>query len=102
MVNIAGERIEILFNLAQKEARAKNLHRANRYVDLARKIGMRYNVRIPGNYKRRFCRHCHTYLVPGDNSRVRIRDKKIIIFCKTCNGYTRMPIFGEQNVKGKD
>ena len=92
MVNIAGERIEILFDLAHKEARAKNLNRANRYVDLARRIGMRYNVRIPGNYKRRLCRHCHSYLVPGDNCRVRIRGKRIIIFCETCNEYTRMPI----------
>ena len=53
MVNIAGERIDILFNLAEEEAKAHKFQRANRYVDLARKIGMRYNVRVPSQYKRR-------------------------------------------------
>lgn len=91
MINIAGERIEILFRLAEDEALAHNLHRANRYVELARKIGMRYNVRVPGRYKRRYCRHCHSYLLPSVNSRVRLRNKKLVIYCKNCGGHMRMP-----------
>jgi ribonuclease P protein subunit RPR2 len=96
MVRIAGERIDILFTLAEEEASSKNLIRANRYVDLARRIGMRYNVRIPGNYKRRFCRHCHSYLVPGANSRVRLRGGKITVYCENCQEYSRIPIKEER------
>jgi ribonuclease P protein subunit RPR2 len=92
MVNIAGERIDILFGLAEEEALSHNLSRATRYVDLARKIGMRYNVRIPGKFKRRFCKHCHNFLLPGENSRVRVKNGRIIVFCENCNQYTRMPI----------
>ena len=46
-VRIAGERIDILLGLAGKEAK-KHPERARRYVELARKIGMRYNVRLGG------------------------------------------------------
>jgi ribonuclease P protein subunit RPR2 len=96
MVNIAGERIDILFGLAEEEALSHNLPRATRYVDLARKIGMRYNVRIPGKFKRKFCKHCHTFLLPGENARVRVKNGKIIVFCQNCNRYTRMPIIRDK------
>ena len=55
---IASERINILFRLASEEFK-KHPERSNRYVELARKIGMRYNVRIPKLLKRRFCKKCH-------------------------------------------
>ncbi len=96
MINIAGERIDILFDLAEEEALARNLHRADRYVELARKIGMRYNVRIPRRYRRRFCKHCHCYLMPSINCRVRIRGNRTVIFCENCGGYTRIPIMEEK------
>ncbi len=92
MVNIAGERIDILFNLAEEEALIHNLHRADRYVELARKIGMRYNVRIPRRYRKRYCKHCHSYFLPSVNCRVRIRGNRIVIFCENCGNYTRMPL----------
>ncbi len=96
MINIAGERIDILFDLAEREASAHNLHRADRYVGLARKIGMRYNVRIPGRYKRRYCKHCHSYLLPSVNCRVRVRGRKVIIFCENCGDHMRVPFYREK------
>ena len=51
---IALERMEILFHEAEQEARHDRWARARRYVDLARRIGMRYNVRVPARFKRRF------------------------------------------------
>ena len=51
---IALERMEILFHEAEQEALHARWARARRYVDLARRIGMRYNVRIPAEFKRRF------------------------------------------------
>jgi ribonuclease P protein subunit RPR2 len=102
MVKIAGERIDILFNLAEEEALIHNLHRADRYVELARKIGMRYNVRIPRRYRRRYCKHCHCYFLPSVNCRIRVRGNNIVIFCENCGRYTRMPLNREKkNMKGK-
>jgi len=91
MVKIAGERIDILFNAAEEEALADRLDRSDRYVELARKIGMRYNVRVPRHYKRRFCRHCHAYLQPSKTSRVRLRGKRVIVHCDNCGRFTRLP-----------
>jgi ribonuclease P protein subunit RPR2 len=99
MINIAGERIDILFNVAEEEAKAHKFHRADRYVVLARKIGMRYNVRVPSQYKRRYCKFCHSYLVPSVNSRVRVRSKRIVVFCKRCGGTMRMPLVRKNKKK---
>jgi ribonuclease P protein subunit RPR2 len=96
MVNIAGERIDILFDLAEEEASAHNLLRANRYVELARKIGMRYNVRIPTRYRRRYCKHCHAYLLPSVSCRVRVSNGKVIYFCENCGDYLRIPLLREK------
>ena len=53
MVNIAKERINILLTQAETAAKKrKNYSRANRYVFLAKKIAMRYNVRIEKYYRR--------------------------------------------------
>lgn len=96
MINIAGERIDILFALAEEEALAHKLQRANRYVDLARKIGMRYNVRIPRRHRRRYCKHCHSYLLPSMNCRTRIRGNRIVTFCENCESYMRIPLIREK------
>lgn len=91
MINIAGERIHILFEAAEEEALAHRLARSDRYVELARKIGMRYNVRIPPRHKRRYCRHCHAYLLPSRNCRVRLRGRTITVHCDSCKRFSRIP-----------
>jgi len=67
---LARERISILFARAA-EFYPENPTWSNRCVELARKIGMRHRVRIERPLKRRFCRRCSAYLVPGSNARVR-------------------------------
>jgi len=88
---IAKERIEILFDLAQKELK-KHPERSRRYVELARKIGLRYNVRL-GKLKRNFCKRCNTILKPGLTSKVRNdTDRKVVeTICLNCNNITRIP-----------
>jgi len=88
---IALERIKILFNEANK-AFKKHPERSDRYVKLARKIGMKVNLRIPMEYKRKFCKHCYSYLKIGVNSRKRIRDGKIIYYCMKCKKFNRVGI----------
>ena len=97
---IARERIEILFNEAE-ETFAKNQKLANRYVELARKIAMKLRLRIPRNYKRRYCKHCYSYLKHGINSRVRIHKKTLLIYCSNCKNYTRIPFWKQREIKNK-
>jgi ribonuclease P protein subunit RPR2 len=81
--DIAMERIVNLFSLAEKEFREKP-ERSARYIELASKIGMRYNVRIPVSTKRKFCKHCHAYLSPGVSSKVRKGKDGVVVTCLSC------------------
>ncbi|MEM5798391.1 MAG: RNAase P [Candidatus Aenigmatarchaeota archaeon] len=84
---IAQERIEKLFSLAQKE---KNHELANRYARLIWRLCLRYNIRLGKEQKRRICRRCQAWLVPGRTARIRARpEKKVIVLqCLRC-GWTR-------------
>ena len=88
---IAKERINVLFQQA-KENYKTNKSLSNRYVTLARKLAMKVRLRMPKEHKRRFCKHCYKYLMPGDNCRVRTRDGKVIISCFECKKFTRIPV----------
>jgi ribonuclease P protein subunit RPR2 len=89
--DIAKERVIILFQQAE-EVFSKNRSLANRYVTLARKIAMKVKIRIPLELKRKFCKHCYKFLMPGVNYRVRTRDGKVIISCLECKKFTRIPV----------
>lgn len=84
--DIAKERIGILFGLADNAALKGEIELANNYVEQARKIGMKFNVRISREYKRKFCRFCYHYLMPGKTSRSRInsREKRVEVECFHC------------------
>ena len=85
---IAGERIEILLGLARKEFK-KHPERSKRYVQLARKIALRYNVRMK-KLKRTFCKNCFTLLTPS-TSTVRLKNKTVMVKCKVCEKIYRYP-----------
>lgn len=94
---IAKERIERLFQLADKSFN-KNPELSNRYVQLARKISMRTNTRLPKKLKRKFCKHCGRYLVPGKNCRIRTKQGKLVCTCLECNRSARMPYLKEKKI----
>ncbi len=89
--HIARERIDRLFTLAEKQALTGNMELANRYVALARKLSMRYLVRLTSQQRRRICSHCYRYLVPGKNCRVRTGGQRLTITCQECGGVMRFP-----------
>lgn len=93
---IALERLGILFRLAEREALARHEVRARRYVELARRIGMRYNVRVPPEFRRRFCKKCLAYLLPAVNARVRVGRGHVIVTCLGCGTIQRLPYRAEQ------
>ncbi len=105
---IALSRIKKLFNLADKVVNeykegdldfGKKL--ANRYVEIARRISMKYKVRIPSELKRRFCKKCHSFLIPGLNVRVRIQGNKVVYTCLECGNIMRFPYVREIKKKRK-
>ncbi len=87
-VAVAKQRIKKLFEQADlRFDEAPEL--SNRYVYLARKIAMKLKIRIPTSMKRRFCKHCYSFLVPNKNCRVRIRKDKVIYSCFNCKKFMR-------------
>jgi ribonuclease P protein subunit RPR2 len=87
---IALERINYLFYMAG-DTYALNPSRSARYALLAQKIGMRYRVSLPSDLKRKMCKKCNQFLVPGSNSRVRMGNGSIIITCLNCGSIKRYP-----------
>lgn len=88
---IARERIEILFQKAE-ETFPKHPDRANRYIQIARRIAMKLNLHLSKKQKRSFCKHCYSYLLSGSNALTRIRNGNVITYCKECKKYTRIPL----------
>jgi ribonuclease P protein subunit RPR2 len=92
MVRIARERIGDLFALAEREASLADGRLANRYVQLARRVGTRYNVRLPSEYRELYCRGCSAFWVEGRTVRTRIRSTGRVRTCLVCGRVRRTAI----------
>ena len=90
-VKIAKRRIEFLFKEA-KSVFKENSALSDRYAGLARKIAMKYKIRLPPPLKKQVCKNCHRFLVAGVNCRVRIHKHRIIYYCMGCRHYIRQPV----------
>jgi ribonuclease P protein subunit RPR2 len=88
---IAEERIKELFRQADL-AFDERPDLSNRYVEMARKISMKFKVKIPPTLKRKFCKHCYHYLRPGKTCRVRIAKSRVIYYCLKCKNFMRFVI----------
>ena len=88
---LASERIERLFELAEEDF-SKKPENSRRYVKLARKIAMRYNIKLGSGLKRKFCRKCSAYLKYGTNSTRRIKKRVVLIRCWGCGNVERIPV----------
>jgi len=88
--DIARDRIDRLFELAEQQAISGNQKLSKRYVSLALRMGERHKVRA--GHKRTYCPSCHSYFVPSANMRVRMTGKRITITCLSCGRIVRYPI----------
>jgi len=91
---IAMQRIRTLFHLA-RETVHEDTALAQRYVDIARKVAMAAKVRLPKEYRSQICRHCKSFILPGVNCRVRIKQRRephIVITCLNCGKQMRIPL----------
>jgi ribonuclease P protein subunit RPR2 len=84
MVRIARERISTLFALAEREATTGHGELADRYVNIARRVGTRYNVRVLPEYRELYCRTCSTFWVEGRTVRTRLRPGRRVRTCLRC------------------
>lgn len=75
---------------------------SHRYIKMAREIAMHYKIKLPKELKRKVCKHCHHYIVPGRNCRVRTQHGKVVYSCLDCKGLMRFPYLKEQKVRRKN
>jgi ribonuclease P protein subunit RPR2 len=92
MVRTAQERISDLFALAEQESARGHPTLPDRYVGLARRIGMRYNVRLPVEYRELYCRRCSAHWVEGRTVRTRLRGGLRVRTCLRCGWLRRVGI----------
>ncbi|NJE47822.1 ribonuclease P protein component 4 [Thermococcus sp. GR7] len=98
---IARERVNILFTLAERVFPYEP-ELANRYVEIALAVQQKAKIRMPKKWKRRYCKKCHSFLVPGVNARVRLRRKRmphVVVKCLNCGHIMRYPYLKEQKEK---
>lgn len=91
---IATQRVQTLFRLAN-ETISEDPSLAQRYVKIARKIAMAARIHLPKEYRRQVCRHCKSFILPGVNCRVRIKQRRephVVITCLNCGKQMRMPM----------
>jgi ribonuclease P protein subunit RPR2 len=98
MIEIGKERIDILFKLADQEF-SRNPERSHRYIKLARNISTKYNIRMPPQWRRRFCKNCYKFLKPGNNCKIRITKGKVHLKCLECGQMMRVPYEKEKKLK---
>lgn len=98
---IAAERIEILFSLADAAAIQKDFDHTDRLIAQAKKIAMKYNLRTPRELRRKVCKYCGGYLLAGVTSRVRVKSglQRVEVKCLRCDKIMYHPYAREKKVK---
>ncbi len=86
---IAKERIEFLLKKAD-EIKYEDYELSKRYIELIRKIALKYRIRLRKR-KYRFCKRC-LYPYRSDKIRVRINKGVVRITCLNCGYVKRIPI----------
>ena len=90
-LRLARERIERFFRAAEREF-SSDPGLSDRYVRLAWSMALKYNTGIPQKFKRKFCRKCLKYLVPGKTASVRVVRGALVVGCLGCGNKARYPV----------
>ena len=90
-VEIARKRISFLFREASSVFK-NNPALADSHVKTARKLAMKFKIKLSSQMKRKFCKNCYRLLVPGINTRVRLHKHRLIYYCQNCRNHTRLSI----------
>ncbi|MDD5181617.1 MAG: hypothetical protein PHC66_00395 [Candidatus Nanoarchaeia archaeon] len=95
--DIAKDRIIYLFRQAEQAMEKGEKSLAKKYVGLALRIGMKFQLSMPREWKRRYCKKCGVFWVPGKTVRVRSKkkEKHIVFTCLDCGAIRRYPYIKE-------
>lgn len=93
LADLARQRIEIILKVALQFAKT-DYDIAKKEAELARRIALKYNVRLPFQLKRFFCHGCKQLIIPGLNCRVRLtrRAHMLRMTCLMCGHTYRRPL----------
>lgn len=89
---IAKERVEKLFKEAEAAAAKGDLDSANRYIEMAWKIKLKFRIKLTNYQKKLFCRKCLKFLADGKTGKYRTEDKSLVIRCLQCGAVRRVPL----------
>lgn len=87
----ALQRIRALFDAAAV-AFAKEPAQAHRFVAQAHHLLLRAKVKLPAVLKRRYCKQCRSFWMPGKTMRVRLTKGRIVYTCLVCKRIRRLPL----------
>ena len=63
---------------------------AHKYAKKARRTSLKYKLKLPLEFKRRICKNCYSFLVPGKNLRVRTHRGHVVYYCLECKKFMRI------------
>lgn len=95
---IALENVNAMFIEAEKQS-SRNIEISNKLVKSSLQVLMKFRLKLPKEYKNKFCKNCKTYFVHGVNCRVRTRKGKLIYFCFECKRFIRKNITPNKIIK---
>ena len=83
---IATKRMQILFHNAISNAK-NNPRLAEKQAEIAKKISMKFKIKMPFEISSSFCKRCKKFIAPGITSKIRLgsKPKSIRITCSYCN-----------------
>jgi len=88
---IGLERIRIIYSNVILYA-SENPEISRRQIEVARRILLKFNIRLPYPYKLFFCNKCKSPIIPGVDSKIRIchvPKLHVKIVCLKCGGVYR-------------
>jgi len=88
---VAKESINHLFQEAEKNFQ-EHPERSHRYAELASRIWLKYKISLQPEVKRRLCRKCRKFMVPGKTCKIRIHQSRVIYTCTLCGNIQRFPL----------
>ena len=95
---LALDHITGLFSEA-RSVFSKDKALSNEYIRKALVIRDKFKIKLSNEFKKSYCKNCHSFLVPGKNLRVRAINGKMTYFCLECKHYMRFPYISEKKKK---
>jgi len=87
----ALQQIRALFDAAALVF-ADDAAQAHRLVAQAHRLMLRAKVKLPAVLKRRYCKKCRSFWVPGQTVRVRLTKGRVVYACLVCKHIRRLPL----------